>query len=87
MKDYVIVVVNNRMQFDAILHSREFEFKRRPRCIVANSWTACDQLRGMDNFTIIFGDKWNKNMRPEWEHQFNLILQSRRDYEVLYSEW
>jgi len=87
VKDYVIVVVNNPMQFDAILHSREFEFKRRPRCIVANGFRCADQLRGIENFTIIFGDKWSKLLPLGYEQLFMEVLQSRRDYEVLYSKW
>lgn len=87
MKDFVIVVVNNRIQFDAILRSGEFEFKARPKCIIANSWGSYDRLRGMENFTIIFGDRWSKNMLPEWRHEFMLILKSRRNVEVLHSKW
>lgn len=86
MKKHVIIVCNNRFQFDAVLHSREFAFERRPRMIVANSPYCCDCLRGMENFTIIFADQWDKNMQPQWRDEFREVLWTRRGVEELRSK-
>lgn len=85
MKNKVIVVVNNYNQFSAILANNEFTFSCRPDCLVAQGPWCSDRLRGLEDFTIIFGDSWAKNLTASECLHFCEVLATRRGVEKAYS--